>query len=619
MSPPPYDLGIVMRNARLRIIIGCLLAFAGGTAVHAQTPPSADQVFRLRVVSGAAGALVLNWTIAPGNYLYRDKIAATGANGSAIEVSTEGGEIKDDPSFGQTEIYRNRAQAVVAAKSLPQDGDIDVTFQGCAERGICYPPVKKTVDPRTMLVVSGSAKTEFSRSSAKDTVQDTKPGISFAQQAPPANPAPEQARLQGNIIAVLLAFTGLGVLLAFTPCVFPMIPILSGMLARSGDHLTARRGFVLSGTYVLAMAFAYAVLGVAVAWSGQNLQAALQTPAVLASMSAVFLALAVSMFGYYDLQIPQSWQTRLTGKALSRSGSLGGAAIMGFGSALIVGPCVTPPLAAALVYVAQTGDVLRGASALFALGLGMGLPLLAFGTFGAGILPKSGPWLARVKHLFGFVFVGLAIWIASRILPTPVVAILWAALAGSVAAYLVALIVTKHDRRPSHALTAATGVLIALAVFVAGSYGGSLRLPPGFEDISASGAVATAQPVEFKTVTTPQALDDAIARAGQARRPVVLDFSAEWCIECHIMDRTVFSDPVVRERLRDFDLIRADATDYNSDSQSLMKRFGVVGPPTVIFLDAGLGKEAANIRIIGPVDPATFLEHLDRLNHAPAG
>ena len=603
-----------MRNACLRIIIGSLLVFVSGGAVYAQMPPSADQVFRLRVAPGAAGALVLDWTIAPGNYLYRDKIAATTPGGSAIEVSTESGEIKDDPSFGQTEIYRNQAHAAVAADLLPQDGNLVVTFQGCAEKGICYPPVRKTFDPRTMSVVGASAGTEARSSSGKNSVQATKSEISPASSSPASEPAPEQARLHGNIFAMLAAFTGFGLLLAFTPCIFPMIPILSGMLARSGDRLTARRGFVLSGTYVLAMALAYAILGVVVAWSGENLQAALQTPAVLVSMSTVFLALAVSMFGLYDLQIPQSWQTRLTGTAQRRSGSLGAAAIMGFGSALVVGPCVTPPLAAALVYVAQTGDLLRGASALFALGLGMGLPLLAFGTFGAGILPKSGPWLAHVKHFFGFVFVGLAIWIASRILPDPVVTILWAAMAGSVAAYLAVVSFLERGRRSSHAVTVAAGVLVAGVVLIWASLGGSLSLPPRFGYISASGFVATANPAEFKTVATPEALDKAIATATQAGRPVILDFSAEWCVECHVMDRTVFSDPVVRERLREFDLIRADATDYNDDSRSLMKRFGVVGPPTVIFLDANQGEEAPDTRIIGPVDSANFLNHLNQLS-----
>lgn len=599
-----------MRNACLRLVIGFFLVFIGSAAVHAQTPPSADQVFRLRVTPGAAGALVLNWTIASGNYLYRDKIAATTPGGSAIQVSTDSGEVKDDPSFGQTEIYRNQAQAVVAAKFLPQDGNIVVTFQGCAEKGICYPPVKKTVDPRTMSVVGGNATTKARAAFGENPVQNANSESSAAPSVPPITPSPEQARLAGNIGAMLLAFAGFGLLLAFTPCVFPMIPILSGMLARSGDRLTARRGFVLSGTYVLAMALAYAVLGVVVAWTGQNLQAALQTPAVLVAMSTVFLVLAVSMFGFYDLQIPASWQSRLSGKAERRSGSLGGAAIMGFGSALVVGPCVTPPLAAALVYVAQTGDVVRGASALFALGLGMGMPLLAFGTFGARILPKSGPWLAHVKHVFGFVFIGLAIWIASRVLPDWIVAILWATVAGFAAAYLAALMIPRRGVQPSHAVTAAVGVLVAGMAFI----GISLGFPAGFDDFSASGFAEIAKPAEFKTVKTLKALDEAITRATQAGRPVILDFSAEWCVECHVMDRTVFSDPAVRERLRDFEVIRADATDYNDDSRALMKRFGVVGPPTVIFLDADEGEEAPDTRIVGPVDSATFLARLNQLS-----
>src|SRR5260370_32314684 len=242
--------------------------------------------------------------------------------------------------------------------------------------------------------------------------------------------------LAGHVLAMPAGFFGFGLLLSFTPCVFPMIPILSGILARSGEHLSAKRGFVLSAAYVLAVALAYAALGVAAAWSWQNLQIALQTPLALGAISLVFVALALPMFGLYDLQLPARWIGRLSGGASSNRGSIGGAALLGFGSALIVGPCVTPPLAAALLYVAQVGDLARGASALFALGLGMGVPLLAFGTFGAGLLPKSGPWLVRIKHVFGFVFIGMAVWMLSRIVPEWLTLELWGACLMGLGLYL---------------------------------------------------------------------------------------------------------------------------------------------------------------------------------------
>jgi thiol:disulfide interchange protein DsbD len=394
-----------------------------------------------------------------------------------------------------------------------------------------------------------------------------------------------------------------------------MIPILSGMLARSGEQLTARRGFVLSATYVVSMSLAYASLGLVVAWSGQNLQVALQTPIALGLMSAIFLALALSMFGLYDLQLPQSWQSRLIGAgAARRGGSLGGAAMMGFASALIVGPCVTPPLAAALVYVAQTGNLVRGAMALFALGIGMGLPLLAFGTFGAGILPKSGPWLTGVKQAFGLVFVGMAIWMISRVLPTWAAVELWGAGFAGAGIFLVSSTVfARQNRRSWSALPVAAGLacLAVGALLIGRSSSGFPRILDQFT-ASTFASIAEASAAEFKTVRTPSALDDAIAIARRSGRAVVLDFSAEWCVECKVMDRTVFSDGDVRRHLKDFALIRADATDYNEDTRTLMKAFGVVGPPTIIFLDAQDGKEARDTRIVGPVDATTFLKRLDR-------
>lgn len=601
-----------MRYWLFKAAVGFLLAWIAGSGALAQQPPTADAVFRLSAARGPDGALLLNWAIAPGNYLYRDKITVANSDGTMVATGTPPGEMKDDPSFGQTEVYHREAKALVPAAVLDGSPVLQVSYQGCAEQGICYPPIRKTIDTTSMSVsdsnLSSRPASAIKNSWTSDlTIDPPQPGGNDSAVAQSG-----QTDLHGSIGSMLLAFVGFGLLLAFTPCTFPMIPILSGMLAQSGKRLTARRGFVLSGAYVLAMALAYAALGVVVAWSGQNLQAVLQTPIALGLMSAVFVALALSMFGLYDLQLPQSWQSRLMGRATRRGGSLGGAAIMGFASALIVGPCVTPPLAAALVYVAQTGDVLRGALALFALGLGMGLPLLAFGTFGAGILPASGPWLARVKYVFGFVFIGLAIWMLARVIPQWSVLLLTGVACAAAGGLLIASQLRASGSRPGWRAASA-----ALGLLVLGSGGyltiASVNGPDRLLRLTGLSTPASAATASFETVTTPEELDHALETARRQGKPVMLDFSAEWCVECKVTDRTVFSDPEVQKHLQDFALIRADATDYNEDTRSLMKRFGVVGPPTIIFLGPHRDTEVPDTRLIGAVDAKTFSSRLQQL------
>src|ERR1700682_5956254 len=306
-----------MPRIRLHRIVIFLLAFFIGVPVSAQSgnPPPADQVFSLTASRSTEGGLQLDWRIAPGDYLYRDKIAVKTAGGAAVAVTTPPGQIKDDPTFGTTEVYHDHVQADVAAADLPATGQAVVAYQGCAERGICYPPVRKRIDLAAMTVTNGAAA---------DPLQDIEAAV--PDQSPVGSPANVSASgdgisattrlLSGHVLAMLAAFFGFGLLLSFTPCVFPMIPILSGILARSGEHLSAKRGFVLSAAYVLAMALAYAALGVAAAWSGQNLQIALQTPLALGAISLVFVALALSMFGLYDLQLPARWIGRLSGGAV---------------------------------------------------------------------------------------------------------------------------------------------------------------------------------------------------------------------------------------------------------------------------------------------------------------
>ncbi len=347
-------------------------------------------------------SLRMRWTIAPGTYLYRDKIAATDASGRELPVSTQPGETKDDPNFGPTEVYHGATEAIVPGAALSGVREVRVTYQAVPRRA--------------------SATRRSTRSSRCPRQVRRRPPRRWQRTR---SPSPTGACSRAISRASWRLFLGLGLLLAFTPCVLPMVPVLAGMLARSGERPSAGRGFVLSGTYVLAMALAYGTLGVAAAWSGRNLQVTLQTPVALGLLAAAFVALALSMFGVFDLALPSAVSGRLSRLSGRRFGALGAAA-MGFTSALIVGPCVTPPLAAALLYVAQTGDVARGAAALFALGLGMGLPLIAFGTFGAGILPKSGPWLVAAKQAFGVVFVALAITMVSRLVPSEVTLVLWA-------------------------------------------------------------------------------------------------------------------------------------------------------------------------------------------------
>jgi thioredoxin:protein disulfide reductase len=580
------------------------------------SPPPVGQVFALTAKRAAEGGLQLDWRIAPGNYLYREKIVVETAAGDAVAVTLPPGQIKDDPTFGSTEVYHDSVAADVAAADLPAAGHAVVSYQGCAERGICYPPIRKSIDLVTMTVTNDAAAAPLRDvQAAAPQTDESRDYLALPSSGDPAlqGEAPATTRLlSGHILAMLAAFFGFGLLLSFTPCIFPMIPILSGMLARSGENLSARRGFVLSGAYVLAMALAYAALGIAAAWSGQNLQIALQTPIALGVISLVFVALALSMFGVYDLQLPTRWADRLSGSVSGKGGSIGGAALLGFGSALIVGPCVTPPLAAALLYVAQTGDLARGASALFALGLGMGVPLLAFGTFGAGLLPKSGPWLVRIKHVFGFVFIAMAVWMLSRVTPEWLTLALWGACLIGLGLYSGAgsILSKRFWRNRRVGLEVPGAIALACGVlFLVGSVAGNnvLRALPLFASFASNEDVAGS---DVQIVTSPAAFDAAMATARAAGKPVLLDFSADWCIECKSIDRNVFGNKTVQLHMRDVALIRADMTNYSDASRALMQRFDVVGPPTMIFFDAEAGKEIPPARTVGPVDADTFIRRL---------
>jgi len=590
------------------LLLRLLMAAVG--PVWAAAPLPADQAFQLRAQLDEEEGIELTWSIASGYYLYRERIVVT-LDGQRIRIAAKKGEAKDDPNFGLTEVYHGTGIATVPAELLPEKGRIVVTYQGCAENSICYPPISKTIDLATLLTEDAPATSGTEPSPPVRGGNEEKSGVPTWAPSSPGGLETEVGMLGGSVVSTTLAFLGLGLLLSLTPCVFPMIPILSGMLARAGGRLSVARSFVLSASYVLAMAAAYGTLGIFVAWSGENLQASLQTPLAVLAMSAVFIALALSMFGLYELQLPQSWTPRLVAVA-GNKGSIGGAALLGFGSALIVGPCVTPPLAAALVYVAQTGQVLRGSLALFSLGLGMGLPLIAFGVLGARILPQAGVWLLRVKHVFGFIFVALAIWMASRVLPVALTATAWGGLCIAVGLYLdVPSLFGEPSWRPGKLATATSGVL---ALF----YGCILVIGAALSDygplqpLISAGLVASAPDASvggFQVVSNEAELDKAIDLGRKQGRGIMVDFSAAWCTECRLMERNIFAREEVQRQLAGMLLVRADLTHFDLSSKNLMQRFAVVGPPTVVFLNPD-GTEIADARVVGDIGVDGFLNKI---------
>lgn len=594
-------------------------------AVEAKPVVSADEVMQLHVARDEQNTLQLQWNIAPDVYIYREKIQLEKPDGTLLPLDVSEGIVKEDMNFGHMEVLYNRAFAQISDQDLPKDGHVLIRWQGCEEDSICYPPVTKSLDLQTLALskvalgfggqgVSGQGEDSFSLSAPQLDLDEPETATS------PAATATQEADISlwmaSNFSVMLAGFFGFGLLLSLTPCVFPMIPILSGMLARSGEKLSAGRGFVLSSAYVVAMAAAYAVLGFAASWSGYNLQAALQTPLALGFMAAIFVALAFSMFGYYELQLPSAWTNYFSRKTSGKGGAVAGALFLGFGSALIVGPCVTPPLAAALLYVAQTGDAMKGASALFALGLGMGVPLIIFGTFGAKFLPKSGPWLNYIKQIFGVVFLGLAIYMILRLLSAEYAMLLLAVTALACGVFLGGFDRLTDKSTPIVRIEKTTGIvaLIYGTLLMVGFAGGSTDpwQPLGFLQTNATQTVRNVVNSPVKTVKTSAEYDQALVEALASGKPVLVDFTADWCTICKSNEK-ILQKPEFAERLGNLTTIKADITDYNDQSRNLMQRFDVVGPPTLRFLEAQSGHEQANSRIIGALTTTKLNNRLQSL------
>ena len=435
-------------------------------------------------------------------------------------------------------------------------------------------------------------------------------------------PITEQDRIaqrlsEGSALLTILSFFGFGLLLAFTPCVFPMIPILSSIIVGQGEKITTQRAFVLSLIYVLAMALTYTAAGVIAGLFGENLQAAFQNAWILGSFAAVFVLLSFSMFGFYELEMPKSVQDKLSEVSnRQEGGTFIGVAIMGFLSALIVGPCVAAPLAGALIYIGQSGDPVLGGMALFALSLGMGAPLVVIGTGAGKLMPRAGGWMNIVKGIFGVLLLAVALWMLERIIPAAVAMGLWGLLLIVSAIYMGALDSTGPDATGWHRFWKGLGLAMLVygtLLLIGAAAGSDDRMQPlaGLTSGTA-GSTVQAEAHPFQQVRNPTELDTALAQARADGRPVLLDFYADWCVDCKRLEKYTFSKPEVQTALGNTLLLQADVTDNNTEHKALLKRFGLIGPPSVLFFDRQ-GQELRPYRLVGFLNAKEFRAHVERL------
>lgn len=592
-----------------------------------------DQAFRVSVRARDAHTLVAEFVPAKGYYLYRDKLAVVLSADSGVAVkslSLPRGEVKNDPNFGDTEVFHGPVQALVALERKgggEQRVGVEAKFQGCAEAGLCYPPERKHFDVVLAALDAGGGKRlaappavpiprVAAQSPAPTPAQQltTAPSTSPRASVVPADESSRVAQIlrESTFWGVVASFFGFGVLLSFTPCVFPMIPILSGIIVGQGHRVSRRHALLLTSIYILGMAVTYAAAGVAAGLSGTLLSSALQTPWVLGAFALLFVVLSLSMFGFYDLQLPAALQSSLSEASnRMRGGTLWGVLAMGVLSAVIVGPCVAAPLAGALLYINQTRDAVLGGTGLFAMALGMGVPLLAVGASAGALMPRAGAWMQTVKNFFGVILLGLAIWIVGPVIPAVVQMLLWAGLLICAAIYLHALDPLPHNTSGYRKLWKGVGVialLLGVALLVGALSGGRDLLQPLAGLRTAGGAVDSVAPgPRFIKVGSVEELEGKLARAGG--RPVMLDFYADWCVSCKEMERFTFTDPKVRARMDRMLLLKADVTANSPEDAALLKRFELFGPPGTIFFDAS-GKQLAQ-RVVGFQPADQFAASLD--------
>ena len=587
-------------------VVGWSLMIVASDPASAQTFLAPEKVFQLQAQALDARRLEVLIRTEQGHYLYKNKLKFEILPPSVrlAPFQLPGGLIKDDPVFGRTETYRDVFRLILpieredpAVRSLV----LAVSFQGCSDRGLCYPPTVRKIEVALPALTEGVGSVTGSNGGSGDD-----PSRITALMA------------QKNLPWILLSFFGFGLLLSLTPCVFPMIPILSGLIISQGAGVTRKRGFLLSLVYVLGMAATYALAGVLAGLSGSLLAAFLQNPWVLSAFALVFVLLALSMFGFYELQMPGRLQSRLS-KTSNRlpGGNLFGVLVMGALSALIIGPCVTAPLAGALLYISRTQNLWLGGTALFVLALGMGVPLLVIGTSAGALLPRAGVWMEAVKKFFGILLLAVALRLISPFMALALQMFLWSAL----------LIVSAMFLRPLDPLPEGAGagsrigkgigflILMTGSAYLVGSLSGGQNLYQPLSGILDKGS-GQEQPAAAKLSFQP------VARLAEweqilgssSEQPVLVYFGAEWCTACKEMERTTFQDPGVREKLKNFRLFKVDLTATGPENQALLKKFSLFGPPAVLFFKQG--REITPARMIGEQDARQFLRRLDQVLHS---
>ena len=584
-----------------------------GSAQDEFLPP--DQAFIFSATAVDSKTIQAHWDIAEGYYLYRDKFKFSlkdAPEGVIIGgINLPQGKVKDDPFFGRIQVFYRDVDVVVPISGAAPGQAIRllVGYQGCADAGLCYPPQTKTVSLELPAKTTKTASKPESKISAP--VADEPETITEQDQL--------VGQLKGgSLLATIGLFFIAGLALAFTPCVFPMIPILSGVIAGHGDNITTRKAFMLSLAYVLAMALTYTAMGVAAGLAGAGIAAWFQDPWVLSAFAGIFVLLSLSMFGFYELQMPSAIQSKLTAISNTQEGGhLLGAGIMGFLSALIVSPCVTAPLIAALIYIGKTGDAVLGGVSLFSLSIGMGVPLLIIGTGGGKLLPKAGAWMDAIKAFFGVLLLGLAVWLISPVLPGPIILALWALLLIVSAIYMGALEQLPSPVSGWRKLWKGLGLALLVygALLVIGAASGSKDPLAPLESLGrivgtgSQTAVVSDHALPFKPIKSIEDLDREVAAASKQGRYVMLDFYADWCVACKEFEKFTFSDPGVQQALKNVILLQADVTANDATDRALMKHFGLFGPPSILFFGPD-GRERSARRVVGYMNAEQFKAHL---------